>query len=103
MMVYKLHFGLNIILNSSRYFNRCICIKPTGSSLSIAMGGSSSRHQRKSTKRLYNILLVVNLPYECRHAKGSVNSPEPTSGTQGSAAADVLEVKINVADLKDGE
>lgn len=38
-----------------------------------------------------------------RNAKGSLSSPESASGRQGGAAADVLEVKINVADLKDGE
>lgn len=57
------------------------------------MGGSSSRHQRKSTKR---------------HTKDSVQSPERAqsggaSAGSGAAAADILEVKINVSDLKDGD
>ena len=39
-----------------------------------------------------------------RHAKDSLHSPEAVAGQQGaSATADTLEVKINIADLKDGE
>ena len=73
------------------------------------MGGSSSRHQRKSTKR-YNSVgyrrILKNGLLNYRNAKDSVQSPEraqPGGASAGAAAADILEVKINISDLKDGE
>ena len=80
-----------------------------------ALLGRYGREQHKASKKIYEKVTIVSasdFPYNerffhnYRHAKDTLQSSEATSGQQGGAAAaasGILEVKINVADLKDGE